>query len=368
MRTRGYTCAPAGKGWVGHRPSAALFAIVLLALIAPVRLQAQAPRIRTELDPALVSVGDRMRFSVRVEHDPTAVVVWPDSLNLGSVEVLDAEILSPVSEGGRTVTSARFTLVAFELGDLEIPSVDVLVEAPDGSAITVATDPYVVTVQSVGLDEGGDIRAIRGPLGLPFNVIYMLPWVVLLMVLAGLGYWIWTRRKPVVASPRRSVDIPRFPHEDAYEALDRLEASGLVDRGEIKEFHILASEIVRTYVEGRFGVYALELTTAEVVGALRSEGLEQEAVRIFAGFADRCDLVKFAKLRPGSEACGDLLEAARAFVDQTQPRIDPFDGRADNAADARGGETTDTLAGVARDTEDEETPGSELTPAHGEGA
>ena len=64
--------------------------------------------------------------------------------------------------------------------------------------------------------------------------------------------------------------------------------------------------------------------TIDLVGALRSEGLAQEAVRIFAGFADRCDLVKFAKLRPGSEACGDLLEAARAFVDQTQSRSDPL--------------------------------------------
>ena len=297
-------------------------ATTLVIAFAPVPLRAQAPRIRTELDTALVSVGDRMTFTVRVEHDPAAVVVWPDSLGLGSVEVLDAELLPPADEGGRTVTSARYVLAAFELGDLEIPSVDVLVEMPDGSSTLLSTDPYVITVQSVGLDEGGDIRDIRGPLGIPLSVIYVLPWVLFLVLLGGLAYWLWTRRKPVEASPRRSVVIPLFPHEDAYEALDRLEASGLVERGEIKEYHILASEIIRTYVEGRFGVYALELTTGEVVEALRSEGLADDAVRAFAGFADRCDLVKFAKLRPGPEACRGLLEAARTFVDQTQPHVD----------------------------------------------
>jgi hypothetical protein len=125
-----------------------------------------------------------------------------------------------------------------------------------------------------------------------------------------------------------------------------LEASGLVERGEIKEFHILAAEIVRTYVGGRFGVYALELTTGEVVEALRSEGLDPEALQTFAGFADRCDLVKFAKLRPGPEACQDLLDAARAFVDQTQPRIDPLERKAGDAA----------------------APASTLAPARAEGA
>ncbi len=309
-------------------------AITLCLALGPATLQAQAPRVRTELDTALVSVGDRMSFTVRVEHDPAASVVWPDSLNLGPVEVLDAEILPAVSEGGSTVTSARFTLAAFELGDLEIPSLDLRVEAPDGSATTVSTDPYMVMVQSVGLDEGGDIRAIRGPLGIPLSVIYVLPWVLLVLVLGALGYWLWKRRKPVEASPRRSVVMPRFPHEDAHEALGRLEASGLLQRGEIKEYHILASEIVRTYVEGRFGVYALELATWEVIEALRSEGLAGDAVQTFVGFADRCDLVKFAKFRPGPEACRDLIQNARAFVDQTQPRIDPFDGGAGAGEDA----------------------------------
>ena len=266
-----------------------------------------------------------MEFTVRVEHDPTAVVVWPDSLGLGSVEVLGAEILPLADEGGRAITGARFTLAAFELGDIEIPSFDIRVEAPDGSSATLSTDPYVITVQSVGLDEGGDIRAIRGPLGIPLGVIYVLPWILLLVLLVGLGYWVWVKRRPVEAGPRRLVVIPRFPHEDAYEAFDRLRAFDLVGRGEIKEHHILASEIIRTYIEGRFGVCALEMTTGEVVGGLRGAGVPEDAVQTFGWFASRCDLVKFAKLWPAPDACWESLEAARAFVDQTRPREDHVD-------------------------------------------
>jgi hypothetical protein len=320
------------RSWIDTRCLTAL-----LIVLAPVPLRAQAPRIFTELDTALVSVGDRMALTVRVEHDPAAIVVWPDSLALGSLEVLGAELAPPASEGERSITSARFTLTAFELGDLEIPSFDIQVEIPDGSSNTLSTDRYVITVQSVGLDEGGDIRAIRGPLGLPLSVIYVLPWILLLALLSVLGYWLWVKRRPPEASPRRSVVIPRFPHLEAYEALDRLEASDLLERGEIKEYHILASEIIRTYVEGRFGVYALELTTGEVVECLRSSDLAEDAVEAFGGFASRCDLVKFAKLRPTPVASQGILEAARAFVDQTKPHEDHLKGGPGSGEDAPAG-------------------------------
>jgi hypothetical protein len=321
--------------WNARRQASTfLIKAALLVALAPVPIHAQAPRVRTALDTALVSLGDRMAFTLRVEHDPAAVVVWPDSLDLGSVEVLAAELLPPAPEGGRSITEVRFTLAAFELGDLEIPSFDIRVEAPDGSSTTLSTDSYVITVQSVGLDEGGDIRAIRGPLGIPLSVIYVLPWILLLVLLGGLGYWLWARRRPVEVSPRRSVVIPRFPHEDAYEALDRLEASDLLERGEVKEYHILASEIIRTYVEDRFGVYALEMTTGEVVEGLRGTDLPEDDVEAFGVFASRCDLVKFARLRPTPEACRDILEAARAFVDQTHPRVDVVVAGPDSTAGA----------------------------------
>jgi hypothetical protein len=328
-----------------RRVSTVVIKAALLVGLAPVPLRAQAPRIFTELDTALVSLGDRMAFTVRVEHDPAAIVVWPDLLDFGVVEVLGAEDIPPENEGGRAITGARFTLAAFELGDIEIPGFEIRVDAPDGSSTTLSTDTYVITVQSVGLDEGGDIRAIRGPLGIPLSVIYILPWILLLALLGGLGYWLWVRRRPAEASPRRSVVIPRFPHEDAFEALARLEASDLLERGEIKEYHTLASEIIRTYIEGRFRVYALEMTTGEVVEGLRGAHLPGDDVRAFDTFARRCDLVKFAKLRPAPDACRDILEAARAFVDRTQPRVDDGVEGPDSAGGA--GEWDDAALALA---------------------
>ncbi|MEE2669975.1 MAG: hypothetical protein VYD78_08235 [Gemmatimonadota bacterium] len=311
---------------------------LLLVSFRPAPLLGQLPRLFTELDTSVVTVGDRVELIVGVEHDPSATVAWPDSVDLAPFEVLVAEPLALQSEGGRKVTGVRFTLAVFELGDLEIPSFDVRVAAPDGSLTTVSTDPYVVTVQSVGLDEGGDIRAIRGPLGIPLSVIYVLPWLMLLVLLGALGFWLWQRRRPEEPDARRSVVIPGLPHEEAYEALDHLAESGLLERGEIKEYHIIVSEIVRVYIEARFRVYALEMTTSEVTDRLSSTDLPVETVQDFERFGDHCDLVKFAKLSPRPESCREILAAARGFVDKTRPR--PADVVAGGLEEESGGGST----------------------------
>ena len=94
--------------WATRRHISTVFIrAALLVALAPMPLRAQVPQIFTELDTALVSVGDRMAFTVRVEHDPAAIVVWPDSLDLGPVEVLGAEFLPTDNEGGRSITDWR---------------------------------------------------------------------------------------------------------------------------------------------------------------------------------------------------------------------------------------------------------------------
>ena len=309
-----------------YRPlqaSALILAVAAFAILTPSVGMAQTPRVRTGLDTTLVSVGDRLQLSVTVEHAPGERVVWPDSLSLEPFEILGAELLAPTDLEGRTVTGARITLTVFELGDLEVLSFELMVEGPDGASTTVSTDAYGVTVQSVGLDEGGDIRAIRGPLGIPIGVIYVLPWLLLLVAVCLAAFWLWRRRRRGDDSAsRRAVIIPRLPHEEAYDALDRLEASDLLQRSQIKEYHIGVSEIIRTYVEGRFDVFALEMTTTEVMDGLRRTGLDDDALAAFAQFLSRCDLVKFAKLRPTPDACRQALAAARALVDRTRGRAE----------------------------------------------
>lgn len=296
-------------------------AALLLAVAGGVPAAAQTvpPAISATVEPAQLAVGDRARLGIVVEHDAGASVTWPAPESLGSFEVLERRAGEPRVEGERAVSSAEFVLTAFELGDLEVPAVEVEVVGAGGDVVTLATEPAPVTVASVGLDEGGDIRAIKGPLDIPLSVLTLAPWLAGIVLLAGGAYWLWRRlrgrgpdRIPAPPEPARPA------HEIAYEALRTLEAARLPEQGEIKTFHIRASDIVRAYVEGRFGVDALEMTTGEVLAGLRDHDLAEEVVLDFERLLERCDLVKFARDRPVLERCREVIPLGRSLVDRTR--------------------------------------------------
>jgi hypothetical protein len=288
---------------------------------AVAKSQGEAPIVRTALDTAEITVGGRINLLVTVEHDAGTMVGWPDSLDLGPFEVLQAVVLEPELVGERVRSAARLTLTAFELGELELRSFDLTVGGPDSaSAAVLSTDAWKVTVASVGRDESGDIRGIKGPLEIPRNWLLLLPWLAGLAALVAAGYWLLRRHKSRgrLEERRGPVIPPRPPHEVAYEALDKLERSGLLEKGKVKTYYIEVSDIIRAYVEGRYGVEAMEMATYEVMAGLEGTGLEVETRLEFERFFGECDLVKFAKLVPDESSCQAIVPAARGLVDATK--------------------------------------------------
>jgi len=290
-------------------------------MAAPVRAQS---RLTTEVDTTHVTVGDRVTLAVTVEHAPSSRVTWPDSLDLTPFEVLESTAGLDEGAGGLARSRLVLSLTAFELGQLEIPSFDVAVTAADGSEETLATNPVGVEVASVGADESGDIRDIRGPLEIPLGALRLALWILLPLLVAGL-LWVLARRLRPKREAARSVPAqpPRPAHDIALEALAALERSPLLERGQVKEYHIEASDILRTYVGARFGVDALEMTTHEVLSALASTGANGRFLEGLGAFLDQCDLVKFAKVRPSADAARHVLELGRRVVLESVPPAAP---------------------------------------------
>ncbi len=294
-------------GWCG--------CALLAATIAVGPLHAQGARIATSVDTTLVTVGDRIHLTVTVEHAADARAVWPDSLDLAPFEVLQAEALPPLAEGDAVRVGIRLTLAAFELGELEIPSFEVGVEGSNTETQTLSTDRFGVEVVSVGTDESGDIRDIRGPFAIPVGVVTVSLWLLALLAVAVLAWSFYRRRQ---RGPETEPVVPAVPvlspEEVALEALGRIEASDLLARGEVKQYHIEVSDVLRHYVEARFEVPALEMTTREVTEGLRRAGVQQAFREDLRRLLDQCDLVKFAKVRPDAEDSRAVLQLGRTLV------------------------------------------------------
>jgi hypothetical protein len=110
---------------------------------------------------------------------------------------------------------------------------------------------------------------------------------------------------------------PALPPETAaLEALDRLSD---MDRIDGKDFYFRLSAVLRGYIEGRFDVKALEMTTEELLPRIRHlrlpGGLEAELKRFFRN----TEPIRFAGYPAVGEQMKTDLLFARRFVKQTAP-------------------------------------------------
>ncbi|MDD5556851.1 MAG: hypothetical protein PHN82_06325, partial [bacterium] len=128
------------------------------------------------------------------------------------------------------------------------------------------------------------------------------------------------RRRGPPAAPARPA------HEIALEEIARLLAADLPGRGLVREFYASLSDIVRRYIERRFGLNAPDRTTEEfLLEAGAAGGLPERERGLVGDFLARCDLVKFARYGPRAGEIAGAAAAARRFIEETK------------AADAAGG-------------------------------
>ncbi|RME41024.1 MAG: hypothetical protein D6788_02105, partial [Planctomycetota bacterium] len=193
---------------------------------------------------------------------------------------------------------------------------------PDDTERTLSTEPITLTVrlpEGMALTEN-DLRKVERPDPVPLRVSRSRWWIVAaaggLLIALAVAWGILRKRR------RRLEPIPVIPpHEWARARLAELIAEDLIARGRVREFYYRISDVVRGYIERRFGVSAPEMTTEEfLAAATRDPRLAGETSGWLQSFLNACDLVKYARHRPADAECREALRLASEFVDRTTPR------------------------------------------------
>jgi len=156
----------------------------------------------------------------------------------------------------------------------------------------------------------GGIQDIRGPIDIPTAAPWVQRTLLILGILALLGAIWWALR-------RRARKQAEFRESAAARARARLsEAWAWVDQPE--RFCTRLSEVVRVYLEERFGLKAPDQTTEEFLASLpQSSELEPGLKPMLEEFLTQCDWVKFAQGDPGRIECERLHQMASRLVDET---------------------------------------------------
>ena len=141
--------------------------------------------------------------------------------------------------------------------------------------------------------------------------------IILVAVIAYLGYLLWKRRKEkgYIFSPPPP---PRPAHEVALEALEQLFQSNLLDEKQFKEFFSRLSDIIRAYLEGRYFFDALEETTREIMADAKKHVENNDLLSDLKNILELSDLIKFAKYIPEDKEIDTAIEQSLNFVNVTK--------------------------------------------------
>ncbi len=299
-----------------------VFVLFSLLLAEAVQSQEQVT-INSQVDRAKLLIGDVVRYSLRVSHAPEVTVEMPSpGSNLGMFELRDYQVLPPRKEEGKIILGADYLISTFDTGEFEIPALQVTYTLKgDTARHTLSSEPIKLLVQSLNPSEAGDIRDIKPPLVPPRDwksILLKVGGVLLLLAGAAAAWWyIRRRRQGRSLLPERQTP-PRPAHEIALDELKALVASDWLTNGKYKAWHSELADIIRRYVEGRYGIDALEMTSRQLLGALKQYGLEERWLPGLKDLLGICDMAKFAKYMPEAAETERLTASAFAFVEGTK--------------------------------------------------
>ena len=351
----------------------ALIALFVVAVACGVESQAQEPVISGSLSKESVEVGDPFDYTIDVEVDIATRWVPPTygkvlssdekkqlaaakrnistytEYNDDIIEVLkDYPIDTLKVDGRRLHLRKRYRMAVMETGDIPfVPAIAYFGKNRDVPDTLYARDTLRLSVK--GYEEldttlflvmdhmsGAPIvdslmareklrdAGLTDVKDMPFifaeikdYVIYGVIALIVLGLIVWLAAWFIARRmRNRKDAPRPAPAIP--PHVVANKALVELGHRKLWQKGKTKAYYTALTSILRTYISGRWGIGALEMTTDEIIAAMRDYDMPTQSRTDLISILRTADMVKFAKAEPEAEENEDNLSRALYFVENTK--------------------------------------------------
>jgi len=276
------------------------------------------------ISPASGPIGAPITARVTVELAEGEKAVFPKPALSEEAELLEIRV-GPVEKGkdGAMSQTAEYVFTSYQVGQAEFPGVEVFIQGPGDAARAEAagTASYEIITSLTDPKTNDQLVDIRPPLEMPIDWRrYLAPALLALAAMAA-GALLWrylSGRHKISAGPPPPPPPPA--HLAAFERLKNLKEEDLFFRGQGQVYFFQLSEIMRAYVEARYGAPALERTTAEIemVFDLRFERKDKRERLI--ELLETCDIFKFTKRQPTREDGELAFDVAWQWVEDTRQR------------------------------------------------
>lgn len=278
--------------------------------------------VTAQADSVMLWIGEQTGITVEVSCEPGQKIEFPvyaDTIVAGLEIIPPVETDTVMLNNSRRMTVRRKYLVtSFDSAQYYIPSFAVKV---DGEIYE--SDAVAVLFQSVTMsdEEASKLYGPKEIMQVPMEFREQCP-MLLAIALALILYFlisylisVFRDNKPII---RRIKVEPKVPaHTRALAEIEKLKEAKSAYSADPKEYYTKLTDIVREYINERFGFNATEMTSGEILENLRSRSDSGE-LKELAYLFETSDFVKFAKLSPQLNENDMNLMTAMEFVQSTK--------------------------------------------------
>lgn len=254
-------------------------------------------QVKSSIDTTLIRIGEEIKYTIEVEADSTALVLFPEGQSFAPLEVIESYKVDTSFAEAKMRLIKKYGLTQFDSGTFKVPAQRVMIDDrafnTDSSLVEVRDVPVDTTQQKMF-----DIKPAIEVDGPSLNLTWLLYILLPIIVLGALAYFIFRRKR---LKEERERQLP--PYEEAMVALKKLDASEFLNENKSKAYYSSLTEIVKRYLDREVDSTALESTSDEVIERLQlhkdagSFDFDHDTIQKLADIFKRADLVKFAKMR-----------------------------------------------------------------------
>lgn len=301
--------------------------IFLLAVSGALGLRAQEYDGETFMEQLQkrdsVLIADQLRYGVELngveDGSALALPVIKDTLmrDIEIVELWQLDTLKFNKKSNERDIRASIVITSFEDGEYLLPGIPVAIRRPSGNVDTLYFKGQDVLFCTMPVDTATFvIHDLKGQMKYPLTFAEVLPWLLLALALAGAGvgiwYWVQYRRRK-----REEAESHDPAHIIALRKLDAYRGDKFWAEPKQKAFYSGVTDALREYICARYGVSAMEMTTAEIFSALKKSDMPEDLKKDLQALFELSDYVKFAKYVASDEENAGVLPLGVRFVTTT---------------------------------------------------
>ncbi|MBC7861866.1 MAG: hypothetical protein IAF38_02760 [Bacteroidia bacterium] len=283
-----------------------------------------------KIDTNAIRIGEQAKLEIIFGYDKSKTdkkIMWPEIADTltGKIDVIGKSRIETfdLKKGSNTLQFRQtITITSFDSGFWVVPPFKFILE---GDTVAVAeTNPLVLEVRTVPTDTAeASVKDIKPVFDEKWDWKVMLPaiyWtlggIAILTAAYYINRYLKNRKNKKAIVIDEGPKIP--PHITALRELELIKQQKLWTEAKYKEYFTSITDVLRVYIEGRFKIHAMELTTDEILQIFRSQVIDNESKSKLKQILELSDFVKFAKALPLEEECVICLDNAYDFVNGTK--------------------------------------------------